>query len=44
MYWSGTSDVGGLPSLLEHQGGNPQQLRMIKDKYRSFKRALDASY
>lgn len=44
MYRSGESDVGGLPALLTHQGGFPQQNRMIKDKFRSFKKALDASY
>lgn len=44
MYRSGETDAGGLSSLLTHQGGFPQQKRMINDKYRSFKKALDASY
>lgn len=44
LYQSGTTDAGELPEILQHQGGFPQQDRMIKDKYRSFKRALTYSY
>ena len=44
LYQSGTTDAGELPEILQHQGGFPQQDRMIKDKYRSFKKALTYSY
>lgn len=44
LYQSGTTDAGELPAILEHQGGYPQQDRMIKDKYRSLQRALKYSY
>lgn len=44
LYKSGVNDVDGLSAILKHQGGYPQQDRMIKDKYRSFKRALTYSY
>lgn len=38
------TEGGNLPAILQHQGGFPQQDRMIKDKYRSFRRALKYSY
>lgn len=44
LYDSGNNDVEGLSSRLEHHGGYPQQDRMIKDKYRSFLKALKYSY
>ena len=44
LYQSGITDAGELPEILQHQGGFPQQDRMIKDKYRSFKKALTYSY
>lgn len=44
LYRSGKTDAGELPAILEHQGGYPQQDRMIKDKLRSMKRALKYSY
>ena len=45
LYQSGTDEqVDGLSALLQHQGGNAQQNRMIKDKYRSFLKALQYSY
>lgn len=44
LYKSGVNDVDGLSAILQHQGGYPQQDRMIKDKYRSFLKALQYSY
>lgn len=44
LYNSGTTDAAEIPEILQFQGGYPQQDRMIKDKYRSFQRALKYSY
>lgn len=44
LYNSGMTDVAEIPEILQFQGGYPQQDRMIKDKYRSFQRALKYSY
>lgn len=44
LYNSGMTDAGEIPEILQFQGGYPQQDRMIKDKYRSFQRALKYSY
>lgn len=38
------TEAGNLPAILQHQGGFPQQDRMIRDKYRSFRKALKYSY
>ena len=44
LYNSGMTDTAEIPEILQFQGGYPQQDRMIKDKYRSFQRALKYSY
>ena len=44
LYNSGMTDAAEIPEILQFQGGYPQQDRMIKDKYRSFQRALKYSY
>lgn len=44
LYNSGITDAAEIPEILQFQGGYPQQDRMIKDKYRSFQRALKHSY
>ena len=44
LYNSGETKLEEQDFLLNHQGGYPQQDRMIKDKYRSFLKALKYSY
>lgn len=44
LYRSGMTDTQEMPEILGHQGGFPQQDRMIKDKLRSMQRALKYSY
>jgi hypothetical protein len=44
IYSSGKTELKDQDYLLNHQGGYPQQDRMIKDKYRSFLKALKQSY
>lgn len=44
MFRSGETNVGNMSTRLTQMGGFPQQNRMILGKFRSLKRALDASY